>query len=178
MTHDLEEVAFALVADGKGILAADETPHTLTKRFDTLGIKSTEKSRCIYREMLFTADVADFVSGVILQDETIRQRGSDGTPLIQTLSKQGILPGIKVDAGAKPLAGAPGETITEGLDGLRERLADTAIWALVSRSGVRSSASATLCRAMPALAPTRTHWRGMLCSVRSRTSFRSSNPKF
>ena len=124
MTHDLEEVASALVADGKGILAADETPHTLTKRFDTLGILSTEKSRCIYREMLFTADVADFISGVILQDETIRQRGSDGTPLIQTLSKQGILPGIKVDAGAKPLAGAPGETVTEGLDGLRERLAE------------------------------------------------------
>ena len=124
MTHDLEEVALALVADGKGILAADETPHTLTKRFDTLGIQSSEKCRCTYREMLFTADVADFISGVILQDETIRQRGSDGTPLVQVLSKQGILPGIKVDAGAKPLAGAPGETVTEGLDGLRDRLAE------------------------------------------------------
>ena len=120
----LRSVALALVADGKGILAADETAHTLTKRFDTLGIKSTEKSRCTYREMLFTADVADFISGVILQDETIRQRGSDGTPLVQTLSKQGILPGIKVDTGAKPLAGAPGETVTEGLDGLRDRLAE------------------------------------------------------
>jgi fructose-bisphosphate aldolase, class I len=124
MTHDLEEVALALVADGKGILAADETPHTLTNRFDTLGIPSTEKGRCTYREMLFTADVADFISGVILQDETIRQRGSDGTPLVQVLSKQGILPGIKVDAGAKPLAGAPGETVTEGLDGLRDRLSE------------------------------------------------------
>ena len=82
MTHDLEEVALALVADGKEILAADETPHTLTKRFDTLGIQPTEKGRCAYREMLFTADVADFISGVILQDETIRQRGSDGTPLV------------------------------------------------------------------------------------------------
>ena len=122
MTDDLESVALKLVSDGKGILAADETIHTLTQRFDTLGIQSTEKSRCAYREMLFTAGVAEFISGVILQDETIRQNGSEGTPLTQVLSKQGILPGIKVDAGARPLAGAPGETVTEGLDGLRDRL--------------------------------------------------------
>jgi len=122
MTDDLESVALKLVGDGKGILAADETVHTLTQRFDTLGIQSTEKSRCAYREMLFTAGVAEFISGVILQDETIRQNGSEGTPLTQVLSKQGILPGIKVDAGARPLAGAPGETVTEGLDGLRDRL--------------------------------------------------------
>ena len=124
MTHDLERAALLLVADGKGILAADETVHTLTKRFDTLGIQSTEKSRCTYREMLFTAGVADFISGVIMQDETIRQTSSDGTPVIQALLRQGILPGIKVDAGAKPLAGAPGEIVTEGLDGLRERLSE------------------------------------------------------
>jgi len=124
MIHDLESVALTLIADGKGILAADETPHTLTKRFDTLGIQSTANSRCIYREMLFTAGVAEFISGVIMQDETIRQTSSDGTPLIQVLSKQSILPGIKVDAGAKPLAGAPGETVTEGLDGLRDRLSE------------------------------------------------------
>jgi len=123
MTNELESVALGLVADGKGILAADETPHTLTKRFDTLGIQSTEKSRCSYREMLFTAGVAEFISGVIIQDETIRQRNSDETPLVRVLTKQGILPGIKVDTGAKPLAGAAGETVTEGLDGLRERLA-------------------------------------------------------
>ena len=122
MTRDLEGVALTLVADGKGILAADETVPTLTKRFDTLGIKSTEKSRCTYREMLFIAGAAEFISGVIMQDETIRQKSSDGTPLAQVLLKQGILPGIKVDAGAKPLAGAPGETVTEGLDGLRDRL--------------------------------------------------------
>ena len=122
MTNDLEAVALALVADGKGILAADETVPTLTKRFDTLGIQSTEKSRRTYRKMLFTAGAADFISGVILQDETIRQSGSDGTPLVRILSQQGILPGIKVDTGAKPLAGAPGETVTEGLDGLRDRL--------------------------------------------------------
>ena len=122
MINELESVALTLVADGKGILAADETVHTLTKRFDTLGIQSTEKSRCTYREMLFTAGVAEFISGVIMQDETIRQMSSDGTPLVQVLSKQGILPGIKVDTGAKSLAGAPGETVTEGLDGLRDRL--------------------------------------------------------
>jgi fructose-bisphosphate aldolase class I len=123
MTDDLEGVALTLVADGKGILAADETVPTLTKRFDALGIPSTDKSRCTYREMLFTAGVADFISGVIMQDETIRQKGSDGTPLVKALSRQGILPGIKVDAGAKPLAGFPGETVTEGLDGLQDRLA-------------------------------------------------------
>jgi fructose-bisphosphate aldolase, class I len=123
MSHDLESVAAALIADGKGILAADETPSTLTKRFDTLGIASTEESRRAYREMLFTAGTAEFISGVILQDETIRQQSSDGTPLTKVVSKQGVLPGIKVDTGAKPLAGAPGETVTEGLDGLRDRLA-------------------------------------------------------
>jgi fructose-bisphosphate aldolase, class I len=123
MSHDLEGIANALVAEGKGILAADETVPTLTKRFDSLGIPSTEQSRRTYREMLFTAaGEAEFISGVILQDETIHQKSSDGTPLIQVLSKQGILPGIKVDTGAKPLAGFPGETVTEGLDGLRERL--------------------------------------------------------
>jgi fructose-bisphosphate aldolase class I len=122
MNDDLEDVALTLVADGKGILAADETVPTLTKRFEALGIQSSEKSRCTYREMLFTAGIADFISGVILQDETIRQNGSDGTPLVKVLSKQGILPGIKVDTGAKPLAGAPGEMVTEGLDGLRDRL--------------------------------------------------------
>ncbi len=122
MNDDLESVALNLVADGKGILAADETPHTLTKRFDSLGIQSTERSRRTYREMLFTAGVAEFISGVIMQDETIHQKSSDGTPLAEVLSNQGILPGIKVDTGAKELAGALGETVTEGLDGLRERL--------------------------------------------------------
>jgi fructose-bisphosphate aldolase, class I len=123
MSHDLEGIANALVAEGKGILAADETVPTLTKRFDSLGIPSTVQSRRTYREMLFTAaGEAEFISGVILQDETIHQKSADGTPLIQVLSKQGILPGIKVDTGAKPLAGFPGETVTEGLDGLRERL--------------------------------------------------------
>jgi fructose-bisphosphate aldolase, class I len=97
----------------------------LTKRFDAVGIRSTEQSRRAYREMLFTATgAAGFISGVIMHDETIRQKSSGGTPLVQVLSSQGIVPGIKVDTGAKPLAAAPGETITEGLDGLRDRLAE------------------------------------------------------
>ena len=100
-------------------------PGTLTRRFDALGIRSTEQSRRTYREMLFTApDLATFISGVIMQDETIRQKSSTGTPLAQVLASRGIVPGIKVDTGAKPLALAPGETITEGLDGLRDRLAE------------------------------------------------------
>jgi fructose-bisphosphate aldolase, class I len=124
MSQGLEGIAAALVASGKGILAADETVPTLTKRFDALGIKSTEQSRRTYREMLFTPPgAAEFISGVIMHDETIRQKSAGGTPLVQVLSSQGIAPGIKVDTGAKPLAGAPGESVTEGLDGLRDRLA-------------------------------------------------------
>jgi fructose-bisphosphate aldolase class I len=125
MNQDLESIAATLVADGKGILAADESVATLTRRFDSLGIESTEQSRRAYREMLFTtAGAAEFISGTILYDETIRQKGSEGTPLAQVLSLQGIVPGIKVDTGAEPLAGSPEETVTEGLDGLRERLAE------------------------------------------------------
>jgi fructose-bisphosphate aldolase class I len=123
--HDIESTARALLADGKGILAADETVSTLTKRFDALGIRSTEQSRRTYREMLFTAPgAAEFISGVIMHDETIRQKSSRGSLLTQVLSSQGIVPGIKVDTGAKVLAGAPDETVTEGLDGLRDRLAE------------------------------------------------------
>jgi len=122
-SHDLEKTAKALVADGKGILAADETPGTLTKRFEALKINSTADSRRTFREMLFTVPGAtSFISGVIMQDETIHQKSSTGTPLADVLSKEGIIPGIKVDTGAKNLAGFPGETVTEGLDGLRDRL--------------------------------------------------------
>src|SRR5262249_26233245 len=99
--YGLENVAPSLVAEGKGILAADETVPTLTKRFDTLGIKSSEQSRCTYREMLFTSPgAAEFISGVIMYDETIRQKNSTGKPLAESLAVQGILPGIKVDTGA------------------------------------------------------------------------------
>jgi fructose-bisphosphate aldolase class I len=121
----LSATAQALVAPGKGILAADESSGTIKKRFDSISVESTETNRRDYREMLFTAkDVGEYISGVILFDETIRQDAADGTPLVKLLENQGIIPGIKVDAGAKPLAGADGETVTEGLDGLRERLAE------------------------------------------------------
>jgi fructose-bisphosphate aldolase class I len=120
---DLETIAKTLVADGKGILAADETPETLTKRFDALKLTSTPDSRRAYREMLFTTPgTTGSISGVIMQDETIHQKSSGGKPLAQVLEEQGILPGIKVDTGAKALAGRPRETVTEGLDGLRDRL--------------------------------------------------------
>ncbi len=122
---ELEATARALVAPGKGILAADESTGTIKKRFDTIHLESTPETRRAYRELLFTTDgVEEFISGVILYDETIRQQARDGTPLPQVLSRRGIIPGIKVDKGAKDLAGFPGEKVTEGLDGLRERLAE------------------------------------------------------
>jgi fructose-bisphosphate aldolase class I len=120
---DLERTARDLVAEGKGILAADETPETLTKRFAQLKIPSTPDSRRQYREIFFTTpDAGQFISGVIMQDETIRQKSSAGRPFADVLIQNGIIPGIKVDTGAKGLAGRPGESITEGLDGLRDRL--------------------------------------------------------
>ena len=122
---ELARIAGAMVVRGKGILAADESSGTIKKRFDGIKLESTEEHRRTYREMLFTtAGAAAAVSGVILYDETIRQKTREGTPFPQYLAQQGILPGIKVDTGAKPLAGFPGETITEGLDGLRERLGE------------------------------------------------------
>jgi len=125
MGHNLEETARALVAPGKGILAADESDGTIKKRFDSIGIESTEDNRRAYRDMLFTTEgAADHISGVILYDETIRQSALDGTPFPKLLESQDVIPGIKVDKGAKELAHARGETITEGLDGLRERLAE------------------------------------------------------
>jgi fructose-bisphosphate aldolase class I len=123
----LEATARALVSPGKGILAADESHPSIGRRFEPLGIPNTEETRRRYRQILLTTpDVAEYVSGVILFDETIRQKADDGTPLVEVLARQGIIPGIKVDRGAKPLAGAPGEQVTEGLDGLRERLAEYA----------------------------------------------------
>jgi fructose-bisphosphate aldolase class I len=120
---DLHETAKELVADNRGILAADESSGTIEKRFDSIGLESTEENRRAYRDMLFTTpELEQSVSGVILFDETIRQSSADGTPFPELLARKGIIPGIKVDTGAKALAGAPGEKITEGLDGLRERL--------------------------------------------------------
>jgi len=125
MTETLSSIAQALVAPGKGILAADESSGTIKKRFDSIAIESTEDNRRAYRDMLFTTPgVEEFISGVILFDETIRQSGLEGTAFPEVLKSRGIIPGIKVDAGTKPLAKAPNELVTEGLDGLRERLQD------------------------------------------------------
>ncbi|MDP9083429.1 MAG: fructose-bisphosphate aldolase class I [Pseudomonadota bacterium] len=122
---ELSATAHALVAGNRGILAADESSSTIKKRFDTIKLESTEETRRAYREMLFTATAAHrYISGVILYDETLRQTTRDGVPFASYLAKHNMLPGIKVDMGAKPLAGFSGETITEGLDGLRERLAE------------------------------------------------------
>jgi fructose-bisphosphate aldolase, class I len=122
----LVKVAQAMVQPGKGILAADESSGTIQKRFDAIGVVSTADSRRDYREMMFRTATAmrEHISGVILFDETIRQNAADGTPLVKLIEQAGSIPGIKVDAGAKPLPGCPGETITEGLDGLAGRLAE------------------------------------------------------
>src|SRR6187455_238208 len=123
---ELNKVAQAMVASGKGILAADESSGTIKKRFDAIGVENTEDNRRDYREMMFRTSEAmsKYVSGVILFDETIRQKAKDGTPLTRLIEQAGALPGIKVDKGTKPLPFCPGEVITEGLDGLRERLVE------------------------------------------------------
>jgi fructose-bisphosphate aldolase, class I len=124
-TASLSAAARALVAKSRGILAADESTSTIKKRFDAIQLESTEENRRAYREMLFTAPGAqEYISGVIMYEETLRQKTRDGVPFPAYLAQHGMMPGIKVDMGAKPLAGFPGETITEGLDGLRERLAE------------------------------------------------------
>ncbi len=123
--HEIEATARVLVAPGKGILAADESAGTIEKRFQAIAVTSTEETRRAYRELLFTTPgLGEFISGVILFDETIRQKAADGTPLIEVLKSQDIIPGIKVDKGAKPLANFPGDKATEGLDRLRERLSE------------------------------------------------------
>ncbi len=123
--RELETTARTLVAPGKGILAADESTATIAKRLKSIGVESTEETRRAYRETLLTTrGLGEFISGAILFDETLRQKTSAGTPFVEALEAQGILPGIKVDLGAKPLAAFPDEKVTEGLDGLRERLAE------------------------------------------------------
>ena len=123
--QELEQTAKAMVAKGKGILAIDESFPSIKKRFDSINIESTEENRRAYRDLLITNTAGkDFISGMILFDETIRQSTSDGTPFPKALLDQGIMPGIKVDTGAKDMAGFPGEKVTEGLDGMRERLTE------------------------------------------------------
>jgi fructose-bisphosphate aldolase class I len=126
MIDKLAKVAEAMVVPGKGILAADESTGSIKKRFDSINLQSTEESRRDYREMLFSAKegMSKYISGVILFDETIRQKGKNGTPLVEIIKSSGAIPGIKLDAGAKPIALSPKETVTEGLDGLRERIKD------------------------------------------------------
>jgi len=124
--EELNKIANKMVAPGKGILAADESTSTIQKRFDKIGVQNTEDNRRDYRELLFRTEKAmrEHISGVILFDETIRQKAKDGTPLVKLIADAGSIPGIKVDVGAKKLAGFPGETITEGLDGLHERFVE------------------------------------------------------
>ena len=125
MTEQMAQTAAAMVAEGKGILAIDESLPTIKKRFDTINVESTEENRRAYRELLITAPGGEeFISGMILFDETLRQKTRDGVPFPQVMIEKGIMPGIKVDKGAKDLAGRPGEKVTEGLDGLRDRLAE------------------------------------------------------
>lgn len=126
MSERLEDIAEKMMADGKGLLAADESTSTIKKRFDSIDLESTETSRRDYREMLFRTDDAmkKCISGVIMFEETLFQKAADGTPFVDLIKAAGAVPGIKVDTGAKPMAAFPGETITEGLDGLRERLGD------------------------------------------------------
>jgi len=122
---ELNRIACAMVAKGKGILAADESSGTIKKRFDAIGVENVEQNRRDYREFMFrTPAMCDYISGVILYDETIRQKAADGTPLVKIIEASGAVPGIKVDTGAKPLALSDGETVTEGLDGLRERFVE------------------------------------------------------
>ncbi len=156
----LQSTAQALVAEGKGILAADESTGTIKKRFDSMRVEATEANRRDYRELLFTTpNLGDHISGVILFDETLRQDAADGTPLVEVLQDAGIIPGIKVDRGAKPLAGHPDETVTEGLDGLRERLAEYATlgarfakWRAVYRIGEATPSPACITANAHALA--------------------------
>jgi len=123
MAHELNDIAQSIVADHKGILAADESTATIKKRFDAIDVESTEKSRRLYRQLLFMApEMEDSIGGVIMYDETIRQETDDGTPFPELLASKGVVPGIKVDTGAQDLAGFSGEKVTEGLDGLRGRL--------------------------------------------------------
>jgi fructose-bisphosphate aldolase, class I len=175
----LVAAANALVDGDKGLLAIDESIPTCNKRFARLGIAQTEHNRRAYRELIVTTPgLCDSISGVILCDETIRQHTSGGEAFAAVLVNAGIVPGIKVDLGAKPITGHPGEKVTEGLDGLRERLAVYAALGARFANGGPCSPSARPFRAVPACRPTRTPWPATQRCVRKPAWFPSWNPKF
>ena len=178
---ELNKIAAAMVAPGRGILAADESSGTIKKRFDAIGVESTadDAARLSRNAVPQRRAMAKYISGVILYDETIRQNAKDGTPLVKLIEKAGAIPGIKVDKGTKPLPFCADEVVTEGLDGLRERLVEYrglgarfAKWRAVIDIG-----QSTACRATPASRPTRTRSRAMPRCARTRTSCRSSSRK-
>ena len=178
-TNDLAKIAEQMVAPGKGILAADESTGTIQKRLDSIGVESTEENRRAYRELLFTTEgIEEYISGVILFDETLRQSAADGTNFGALLASRGILPGIKVDKGAKDLAFAPDEKVTEGLDGrCASGLASTSRSARLSRNGAPSSPSARESPRHTASRPTRTDSRATPRSPRKRASCPSWSPR-
>ncbi len=174
--NELTATASAMVAPGKGILAADESGGTIKKRFDTIDVESTEESRRAYRELLFTTDGAEeFVSGVIMFDESLRQSTPDGVPFAEVLGNRGVIAGIKPDRGAKDLAGFPGEKVTEGLAGLRERLQE--YWEPGSASGGLSSRSGRASLPGSVSTRTRTPWPDTPLSARRSDWCRSWNRK-
>lgn len=176
--EQLAETAQAMVAPGKGIIAIDESTSTIAKRFASVGIENIEENRRAYRELLLTTPkLSDYISGAILFDETIRQKTKDGVPFAEYMTAHGIIPGIKVDKGAQPLAGMPGELVTEGLDGCAHVWRSTTRWARVSPSGVRSSTSAKTSRPAPASRPIRMRWRVTPRCARNRAWCRWSSRK-
>lgn len=174
----LQATIQALVQEGKGLLAADESGPTIAKRFKTIAVESTEENRRAWRTLLLsTPGLGEFVSGVILYEETLGQCADDGTPLSELAARQQIVPGIKVDAGKIPLALAPGDEITQGLDGLRRASTATAGKARGSRNGVRCTTCPPRCPAMRRSKPTPKRWRAMRRSARRPASCRSSSRK-
>lgn len=176
--EQLAETAQAMVAPGKGIIAIDESTSTIAKRFASVGIENIEENRRAYRELLLTTPkLSDYISGAILFDETIRQKTKDGVPFAEYMTAHGIIPGIKVDKGAQPLAGMPGELVTEGLDGLRARLEE--YYTLGARFA-KWRAVITIGEDIPSgtcIEPTRMRWRVMPRCARSRAWCRWSSRK-
>ncbi len=165
--EQLEEIAQAMVAPGKGIIAIDESNSTIKKRFDVVKVQDSEENRRAYREMLLTVPkLGEHISGAILYDETLRQSTKAGVPFTKVMLDNGILSGIKVDKGPQPLAGFPGELVTEGLDGLRERLNEYARLGAKFAKCAQSSRSVKTVRAVPVSKRTAMHSRVMLRSAR------------